>query len=110
MTRYGELGLTAELDITRLGTNLVIFVADSGERFEVRVHEQNVRLLNIHMGRRWVSNARILSASASDVFQSAIQQMRRHEHSVLLTVISNECAFVPCRMNTIKLFELLKKS
>lgn len=85
--RNAELHLAAELAVARLGANLVVFVADRSERLEVRVHEQNVRLLNVHQGRRRVSDRRIIGSGASDVAQTAIQQVSRHQHSVLLPVI-----------------------
>jgi len=85
--RDAELHLAAELAVARLRANLVVLIADCSERLEVRVHEQNVRLLNVHQSRRRVSDRRIIGSRASDVSQTAIQQVSRHKHTVLFTVI-----------------------
>lgn len=94
--RDRELGRAAQFRVTALRANLVIFVADGCERLKVRVHEEDMRLFDIHQRRRRI-NVAVRLLSATNIAKTAIQQMRRHQHTVLLTIIGNQSENTTCR-------------
>jgi len=87
--RDRELHGVTERDRTSGRANLVVLVANSRERLEVRVHEQNVRLLDVDKSRRRVAEASG-NALVSDLLKTFTEQVRSHQHAVLLTIVGDQ--------------------
>ena len=94
--RDRELSRAAQFRIAALRADFVIFVADGCERLKVRVHEEDMRLFDIHQRRRRIDVA-VGRLGTTNIAKTAIQQMRRHQHTVLLTIIGNQSEDTTCR-------------
>jgi hypothetical protein len=88
--RNRELNIRVQASSTRLHGDFVILKANRGERFEMRIHEEDVRTLDIHERRRRILDLRVLGAHTLDLQKTLVQQGRSHEHAVLFTIIGNK--------------------
>ena len=60
-----------------LHADLVVLVADCGERLKVRIHKQNMSALNIHQSRGGILNLRVARPHALNVEKPLIEQFGR---------------------------------
>ena len=93
--RNRESHFSSESGPAAIGLHLLIFVSDGAEWLEMSVHEQHVGTLNIK--QRWgcIRLARI-AAFALNSLQALAQDIRCHKHTVLFTIICNECENTRC--------------
>ena len=58
-----------------MSKNLVIFVGRGSEGLEVRIHEENVSLLNIGQRGRRVVDRRVIRTHSADMLEASIQKI-----------------------------------
>lgn len=79
----------SEVGRASIRADLVVLVADGGERLEVSIHEQQMRTLDIDESRGRIGVAG-LSTHAHDVLEALIQQLSGHDETIGLAVVSNK--------------------
>lgn len=89
LQRDRKLRRRSEDRITCGWPSLVVLIANGGEWFEVAVDQQSVCPFDVDQRWCWVTVS-LLCAETHDITDPLIEQFRRHDHPVSLTVICNK--------------------